>query len=290
MNRPISLKTFISIILFIATTFFFISSNKLDAPEGMVLIHGGKFLMGSENGLQDEAPIHSEKVKDFYLDKNLVSIKQFEEFVKATGYITDAEKFGNGAVYNFTSKEWELADSADWEFPLGKSFNHSPSDHPVTQVSWQDAMEYCKWAGKRLPTEAEWEFAARQGMNSADRYSWGNELFTQGKFHANVWEGSFPINNTVSDGFYFTSPVGYFGETRNGLSDMGGNVWQWCSDSYHLYKNKTIPDELTKVLRGGSFLCDSNVCHGYRVSARMYSTQETSTFHVGFRCAKDVLK
>ena len=290
MNRPISLKTFISITLFIATTFFFISSNNLDVPEGMVLIHGGKFLMGSENGLQDEAPIHSEKVKDFYLDKNLVSIKQFEEFVKATGYITDAEKFGNGAVYNFTSKDWELADSADWEFPLGKSFNHSPSDHPVTQVSWQDAMEYCKWAGKRLPTEAEWEFAARQGMNSADRYSWGNELFTQGKFHANVWEGSFPNNNTVSDGFYFTSPVGYFGETRNGLSDMGGNVWQWCSDSYHLYKNKTIPDELTKVLRGGSFLCDSNVCHGYRVSARMYSTQETSTFHVGFRCAKDVLK
>lgn len=290
MNLPISLKTFISITLFIATTFFFISSNNLDVPEGMVLIHGGKFLMGSENGLQDEAPIHSEKVKDFYLDKNLVSIKQFEEFVKATGYITDAEKFGNGAVYNFTSKDWELADSADWEFPLGKSFNHSPSDHPVTQVSWQDAMEYCKWAGKRLPTEAEWEFAARQGMNSADRYSWGNELFTQGKFHANVWEGSFPNNNTVSDGFYFTSPVGYFGETRNGLSDMGGNVWQWCSDSYHLYKNKTIPDELTKVLRGGSFLCDSNVCHGYRVSARMYSTQETSTFHVGFRCAKDVLK
>ncbi len=290
MNLPISLKTFISITLFISTTFFFISSSKLDVPEGMVLIYGGKFLMGSGNGLEDEAPIHSVKVIDFYLDKNLVSIKQFEEFVKATGYITDAEKFGNGAVYNFTSKEWELADSADWEFPLGKSFNHSPSDHPVTQVSWQDAMEYCKWAGKRLPTEAEWEFAARQGMNSADRYSWGNELFTQGKFHANVWEGSFPINNTVSDGFYFTSPVGYFGETRNGLSDMGGNVWQWCSDSYHLYKNKTIPDELTKVLRGGSFLCDSNVCHGYRVSARMYSTQETSTFHVGFRCAKDVLK
>ncbi len=283
-------KVFIFLIFFSSLSFILFSLNISTCPLEMVIIHGGKYLMGSEKGLRNESPIRTKKIGDFYLDEHLVTVKQFEQFIMATGYITDAEKFGNGAVFNFTKKEWELLDSANWKFPYGKSFNHAPLDHPVTQVSWQDAMEYCKWAGKRLPTEAEWEYATQPNGNSVNQYSWGNSLFSEGKFHANVWEGIFPDTNTVADGFYFTSPVGFFGKTKNGLSDMGGNVWQWCSDSYHLYNTDKIPDQLTKVLRGGSFLCDSNVCHGYRVTARMYSTQETATFHIGFRCAKDILK
>ncbi len=264
--------------------------QNIEPPEGMVFIHGGKFLMGTTDGLDNEKPIHEEKVKDFFLDENLVTVKQFSDFVSATGYKTDAENFGDGAVYNFETQEWELVDSVNWQFPLGKKFNRAPDNHPVTQVSWQDAIAYCKWANKRLPTEAEWEFAARQGMNSTDRYSWGNKLFVDSKFKANVWEGSFPEKNTVADGFFFTSPVGYFGDTKNGLTDMGGNVWEWCADSYKLYDEKIAANDSTKVLRGGSFLCDSMVCHGYRVTGRMYTTLETSTFHVGFRCAKDIVK
>ncbi len=259
-----------------------------EVPEEMMFIKGGKFLMGNNYGLENEQPIHKVSLPDFYMDEHLVTVKQFAQFVNSTGYKTDAEKFGDAAIFNFTINKWELIDSADWQFPLGRFFNHAPDDHPVTQVSWQDAKEYCKWANKRLPTEAEWEYAARQGNNTANKYSWGNALTVNEKFKANVWQGSFPKNNTVADGFYFTSPVGYFGKTKNGLSDMGGNVWQWCNDSFSIYSADSIADEFTKVLRGGSFLCDSTICHGYRVSARMYSTQETATFHVGFRCAKDV--
>ena len=270
--------------------FLFSSSKKNEAPPGMVFIHGHKFVMGSNHGLDNEAPLHTMKVHDFFIDKNLVTVQQFADFVKATGYKTDAEKFGDGAIFNFETMEWMLLDSADWQHPLGQRFSHAPADHPVTQVSWQDAQAYCAWAHKRLPTEAEWEFAARQGINSTDKYSWGNKLFSNEKFHANVWQGSFPENNTVADGFFFTSPVGYFGAAPNGLSDMGGNVWEICADNYKLYEEKTAQSDSIKVLRGGSFLCDSMVCHGYRVSARMYTTLETATFHVGFRCAMDAKK
>jgi sulfatase modifying factor 1 len=160
----------------------------------------------------------------------------------------------------------------------------------VTQVSWHDAVAYCAWAGKRLPTEVEWEHAARNGRNGGPQYAWGDALVVAGRYMANTWQGHFPDRNTVDDGYLYTSPVGTFGKTPSGLTDMGGNVWQWCDDWFRPYAARDTPFEPTaeseKVLRGGSFLCDPKVCHGFRVSARGHSTAETGLLHVGFRCAK----
>jgi sulfatase modifying factor 1 len=261
------------------------------AIEGMVYFEGGTIQIGLENGPESEAPPFTATVKPFYIDIHPVTVAQFRAFVEATDYKTQSEVFGDSAVFDFKTGQWGLLPGACWHHPFGPDHPVAPDDHPVTQVSWNDAVAYCKWAKKRLPTEVEWEYAARGGKNGGPRYAWGDELVVDGQYKANTWQGHFPTVNTLEDGFKTTSPVGYFGKTPQGLTDMGGNVWQWCSEWYQIYPDRdkpvTISAESRKVHRGGSFLCDPNVCHGYRVTARMSSTVETGLCHVGFRCVRD---
>ncbi|UBM60685.1 formylglycine-generating enzyme family protein [Marinilongibacter aquaticus] len=268
--------------------------NTETAPEGMVAIDGGNVRIGSNEGFDHERPLFWARLKPFFMDKSPVTVGEFRKFVEDTGYKTDADKFGNaGIIHETTNKTWILKDGANWEYPMGHDFPKAKDDHPVTQVSWRDAEAYAKWAGKRLPHEIEWEHAARNGHNSRNIYPWGDNLEPDGKFRANVWNGIFPEHNEVSDGFPETSPVGYYGQTPIGLTDMSGNVWEWCSNHHFDYRTLAIPNFPKKVdqemsERGGSFLCEPTWCHGYRVSGRSSSTSETSLFHVGFRCVKDI--
>lgn len=263
-----------------------------EVPEGMVFIPGGITDIGSAQGLPREQPVWSSSIKGFFMDETPVTVGQYRKFVKATGYKTQAEKFGDAAVFDLQQQTWYLQKGAYWEYPRGKEAGKSPDDHPVTQVSYNDAEAYANWAGKRLPTEAEWEHAARNGTNSRSQYSWGDDIQINGKYKSNFWQGVFPAYNTVEDGYQFTSPVGAFNVTALGLKDISGNVWEWCSDWYRSYDpnepDRVITAEPEKVMRGGSFMCDPNYCHGYRVSGRSGSTPETGLFHVGFRCVKDI--
>ncbi len=253
-----------NLILF--STLIFLVSCKDKTPvekDGMVLIYG--------NG----------KIKDFWMDKYPVTVAQFAEFANATHYKTEAEGFGDAGYFDFNTGEWSLKKGAWWKYPLGEDTTAAPLDHPVTQVSWNDAMAYCKWAGKRLPNSEEFIFAERNGDDDfAEIYSWGNNFYENGKYKANFWQGNFPFQNTVEDGFLTTSPVGFFGTNKLGLGDIGGNVWQWCSD-----ESKEKPGEMNQ--RGGSYLCDPKVCHGFKVGGISSSTSETALMHVGFRCVKD---
>ncbi len=255
----------------------------------MIYFEGGTFLMGSETGLQQEMPVHEVTVQPFSIDKNLVTIAQFGKFVAATNYKTEAEKFGDSGVFNLDGQNWELLPGAFWKKPFGPSGPDAEQDHPVTHVSWNDAVAYSKWAGKRLTTEAEWEYAARSGKNSENKFSWGNEVTINGKYFANTWQGTLQAPET-GDGFLYTSPVGIFGENEAGLNDMGGNVWQWCSDTYRAYPGSTFPvpeDPNVKVIRGGSFFFDQYGENSFSVSGRSMNSVETSLFNTGFRCAKD---
>ena len=226
-----------------------------------------------------------------FMDTNPVTAADFRKFVNATGYITDAEKFGNSAIYNFEENKWELIDGANWHFPLGPDNEISTENHPVTHVSWFDANAYAEWSGKRLPTEFEWEHAARKGIPKEWRYTWGTELKDSLGYRANVWQGEFPGQNKGLDGFLLTSPVGHFGKNNMGLSDIGGNIWEWCKDVYGPYPDSPAHIEVkeeNKVLRGGSFMCDSTFCHGYQVTHRNQTSAESSFFHTGFRCVKTI--
>jgi sulfatase modifying factor 1 len=264
----------------------------LDIPEGMVYVPGGKTRIGAEDGLPEERPVFEAKVQPFLLDRHPVTVAQFRMFVESTGHVTDAERLGDAGVLDASTGEWRLVAGATWQRPLGPKGRPAPDDHPVTQISWNDAAAYAAWAGKRLPTEVEWEHAARGARNAPGPYAWGESLVEQRRHLANTWQGNFPVRNTVDDGYLYTSPVGAFGETPLGLNDMGGNVWEWTADWFRSYveRGRTFrPDEHSeKVQRGGSFLCHPSYCHGYRVSARSHSTPETALFHVGFRCAKDL--
>ncbi len=261
-------------------------------PPGMVYIPGGKTKIGATDGLPQEQPVFTADVKPFFLDVHPVTVAQFREFVDATGYRTQAEEFGDSAVFDFDTGEWSLVNGADWRHPFGPDKPAAADDHPVTQVSWNDAMAYCNWAGKRLPTEVEWEHAARNARNGGPQYPWGNELVIDGKYMANAWQGSFPDLNTAADGYMATSPVGAYGASPLGLTDLGGNVWEWTADWFRPYANRDQPfmpgKNSKKATRGGSFLCDPVVCHGYRVSGRSDSTPETGMCHTGFRCARDI--
>jgi formylglycine-generating enzyme len=260
-------------------------------PPGMVYFAGGRTRIGSDDGEAAERPPFDVDVAPFLLDVHPVTVAEFRRFVEATGYVTQSERFGSSGVFDVKTGTWGLVDGASWHRPLGRSAPPAGDDHPVTQVSWNDAGAYCRWAGKRLPTEVEWEHAARGGKNGGPRYAWGDALVVDGKYMANTWQGEFPHRNTVADGFVYTSPVGVFGKTAAGLTDMGGNVWQWCDDWFRPYAARGTPfspdEKSEKVMRGGSFLCDPKVCHGFRVSARGHSTPETGLVHVGFRCARD---
>lgn len=274
------------------------SVNASELPVDMVLIPGGAAQIGSDKGLSDEHPVFAVTLPDFLMDRTPVTVAAFADFVADTGYVTTAEQLGDAAVMQFGTGRWFLQSGANWRYPLGADGPAAPVDHPVTQVSWDDAYAYCHAQGKRLPSEVEWEFAARSGHQGEVTYAFGDQLIKEGDFlgrvwQANVWNGSFPMINTVEDGFATTSPVGHFGLSPAGLSDMAGNVWEWTADWYGSYEGRSGADDApvsgsSKVQRGGSFLCDKHVCHGYRVSARSHSTPDSSLMHVGFRCARDV--
>lgn len=307
-------------------------------PEGMVWIPGGEFTMGSDNqdSKKDEKPPHRVRVDAFWMDATPVTNRQFKAFVDATGYVTTAEKaptleeimaqvppgtkpppkellVAASLVFKPTSGPvplnsnrawWEWKEGANWKHPLGpQSSIEGKEDHPVVQVSWFDAVEYAKWAGKRLPTEAEWEFAAKGGKQDV-LYVWGNENFSEENPQTNIWQGAFPYKSTKPNGYFGTTSVKSFNPNPYGLYDMSGNVWQWCLDLYHIsYYQEEAKKEISinpkgsetsfdpdepyakkHVHRGGSFLCHDSYCKGYRISARMKTCPDTSLNHLGFRC------
>ena len=269
-----------SILLFIPVLFVAIltigcnQSKPAQSPAGMVLVPGGM----NKNG---------EKMKPFFMDVSPVTVAQFDAFVKATGYVTEAQKFGNSGVFDTATHSWSLVNGADYRHPLGTAKPAALPTQPATQISWHDAEAYCNWAHKRLPTQKEWVYAAMNANGDYNKkYPWGDSLIENGKYKANVWEGHFPAFNTVADGFAYTSPVGYFGKTPLGLTDMGGNVWEWIQD----WKNiaDTTGQTAEKLQMGGSCLCDWHVCHGYKIGNTSSSTPETGLCHVGFRCVKDI--
>jgi len=265
------------------------SSTAAAISNEMVFFNGGTFKMGSEEGLPNEQPVHEVKIAPFHIDKTPVTVNQFRIFIAATGYKTEAEKFGDSGVFNLDRQTWELLPGAYWKKPFGPSGPDAEGDHPVTHVSWNDAVAYASWAQKRLPTEAEWEYAARSGKNSSNRFSWGASVTINGEYHANTWQGAINAPE-VLDGYLFTSPVGAYKPNEAGLTDMGGNVWQWCADNYKLYPGNSEPyreDTNIKVIRSGSFFFDQNEEYSFSVSGRSMNSHETSLFNTGFRCAKD---
>lgn len=259
----------------------------------MLMINGGKFRMGTDSGMPYEAPVHDVEIASFYIDKHEVTVEAFEKFVNATGYRTEAERIGWSGVFYMEEHEWKKVDGADWRHPDGPNSTAKP-DEPVTQVSWNDAEAFAKWAGKRLPTEAEFEFAARGGL-VGKTYAWGDELRPNGKVVANWWQGVFPDNDSGEDGFRGRAPVMSFPANGYSLYDMTGNVWEWCYDRFdeEYYQrspaaNPTGPETGNeRVIRGGSFLCSENYCSNYRVAGRSFATPDSGLNNLGFRCARD---
>ena len=299
----------------------------------MVWIPGGTFNMGSEDYYPEEAPVHKVSVDDFWMDKYQVTNTQFSEFVSATGYQTVAERKPNPEDYPGAPPEnlvagslvfqktngpvdlrqinlwWNWTPGADWQHPEGPhSHIHKRDRHPVVHIAYEDAMAYAEWAGKVLPTEAEWEFAARGGLDGAI-FVWGDEHFPNGVPAANSWQGEFPWQNLEMDGFEGTSPVGSFPANGYGLLDMAGNVWEWTEDWWtqehtqdvdkpccipHNPRGGQIGESFDpaqpqfriprKVVKGGSHLCAPNYCLRYRPSARRPQMIDTGTTHIGFRC------
>lgn len=265
------------------------------SAKGLVRIPGGTFLMGSEDGYpaDREGPVREARVDSFYLDPHAVTNTRFAAFAKATGYRSDAERFGwsfvfhsfltpaaaraSGSVVSSTPW-WVRVEGASWRAPEGPGSSIAArQDHPVVHVSWNDARAYCAWADRRLPTEVEWERAARGGIEGK-RYPWGDELTPRGRHRCNIWQGTFPDVNTGEDGHLGTAPVSAFPPNAYGLYNMSGNVWEWCADAFS-------PD--TRVIRGGSYLCHESYCNRYRVAARSGNTPDSTTGNMGFRCALD---
>ncbi len=301
----------IKITLFCALTIFALggcavadldsAAQRENAPEQtrdksvakMILIRGGEFQMGSRNGMPHEAPRHTVAVKPFYIDETEVTVADFARFVEATNYVTEAEKFGESAVFDLRRGEWTMQPAANWRQPEGAR-STAASNEPVCQISWNDAEAFAKWAGKRLPTEAEWEFAARGGLENKE-YAWGDDLRPRGKPRANWWQGEFPIKNTIEDGFSTRAPIKSFAPNNFGLYDVSGNVWEWCEDWFDADYYKTSPRDnpinvktgTERVLRGGSWLCSENFCSNYRVAGRSSSTPDTGSNNTGFRLARD---
>ncbi|HEY8561948.1 MAG TPA: formylglycine-generating enzyme family protein [Pyrinomonadaceae bacterium] len=265
-----------------------------NVPEGMIFIKGGVFEMGDPEGMPFEMPAHAVELDSFLIDEHEVTVSEFAKFVEATGYRTEAEKFGWSAVFDFAAGEWRRVDGANWRHPEGAD-STAKENEPVTQVSWRDAAAFAQWAGKRLPTEAEFEFAARGGL-AGKKYAWGDELKPDGKFLANWWQGSFPAKNTRDDGFLAAAPIKSFAPNGFGLYDMTGNVWEWTSDwfdeAYYAASPKKNPkgaaDGTEKSIRGGSFLCAENFCSNYRVAGRSRATPDSGMNNLGFRCARDL--
>jgi formylglycine-generating enzyme len=309
--------------------------------DGMILIPGATFLMGSDRHYPEEAPAHKVTVGGFWMDAGPVTNREFGRFVRKTGYVTVAERAPDPADYPGARQEllvpfssvfippqhrvsltdpyqwWRPVHGANWRHPTGpgSSVRRLP-DHPVVHVTWADVLAYARWAGKQIPTEAEWELAARGGLDGAE-FAWGDELNPDGRWMANTWQGDFPVRNTREDGYERTSPVGAFPANGYGLYDMIGNVWEWTSDWYAADHAADVPaccgparaadaartadaravdareqsidrrDPARiprKVMKGGSHLCAPNYCRRYRPAARMAQPIDTSTSHLGFRC------
>ncbi len=262
----------------------------------MVRIEGGEFLMGADNGFPFEGPIHPVTLDSFWLDETEVTSAAFARFVEATGYVTTAETIGNSGVFRPEKHGWDLVDGAQWRHPEGPGSSiDDRQNHPVVHMSWQDADSYCEWAGKRLPTEAEFEYAARGGKEGAE-YAWGDEFNPKGEFRANTWQGIFPQQDQQKDGFGGVAAVKSFPPNNDyGLYDITGNVWEWVHDWFSpdyyagspTHNPKGPAEGTEKVQRGGSWLCSSNYCQGYRVAARMKTEPDSGLNNLGFRCAAD---
>ena len=321
-------------------TRFRVARGPVAGPAGMRWIPPGEFTMGTDSGLgwPDERPAHAVRLDGFWIDEHEVTNAQFRRFVEATGYVTTAERppdvraimaqvppgtpppppenlVPGSLVFQPTegpvplddfSRWWKWTPGASWRHPEGPGSGiEGRDDHPAVQVSWEDADAYARWAGKRLPTEAEWEFAARGGLEGQP-YTWGDaQPGAGGRWRANIWQGEFPSRNDRADGFDRTAPAGSFPPNGYGLYDMAGNVWEWCSDWYRrdLYGSRAggppivnppgparpgdegSPSTPMRVQRGGSFLCNDRYCSRYRPSARHGCSPDTGMSHVGFRCA-----
>jgi sulfatase modifying factor 1 len=297
---------------------------------GMAWIPGGTFMMGSDDHYTEEAPAHRVSVDGFWMDTLTVTNRDFERFVAETGHVTLAERPANPDDYPGAKPEmlvpsstmfkkppgpvdlrnhynwWVYVPGANWRHPRGPASTIKKlMDHPVVHIAYQDAEAYAKWAGKELPTEAEWEFAARGGLDGAE-YVWGDELTPEGRHMANIWQGEFPYRNSLDDGFEYTAPVGSFPANGYGLHDMIGNVWEWTADWYQAHgelahacctvtnprggaQQRSIdPRDAAaiprRVMKGGSHLCAPNYCRRYRPAARMPQAVDTATSHLGFRC------
>lgn len=307
--------------------------ERLAPPPGMVAIPGATFRMGSDHHYPEEAPAHLVTVDGFWMDPYPVTNREFRAFVRATGYVTVAQKtpraedypgalphmlFAGSLVFNRPSGPvdmrnignwWTFEKGADWRHPTGPRSNiNSLDSHPVVHVAYDDAMAYARWAGKDLPTEAEWELACRGGLEGAE-FAWGDELVPGGRHMANTWQGTFPHENLLDDGFARTSPVTAFPPNGYGLYDMIGNVWEWTKDWYSARHaagaakaccvpvnprggpesgsyDPNMPDIVIprKVLKGGSHLCAPSYCRRYRPAARYPQAVESSTSHIGLRC------
>ncbi|UWZ82823.1 formylglycine-generating enzyme family protein [Occallatibacter riparius] len=257
----------------------------------LILIPAGTVQIGDNNGPSAERPAFEFRSRAFLMDRTPVTVSQFADFVKVTRYKTDAERYGFGGHLEKSSGAWVAVPGASWRYPLGPKRSPALDDHPVTQVSWFDANEFCRAYGLRLPTESEWERAARMGQTPDGHvFKAGDPIELSHRYLLNAWEGTFPLANTGADGYQTTSPVGAFGVTPSGLTDMAGNVWEWTSSRYLPYgapqqESTRIPAEM--VSRGGSFLCSPEFCQGYRASARNHTTPDTSLENIGFRCAAD---
>lgn len=321
------------------------------APVGMVWIPGGEFVMGTDatDVRPNETPAHKVRVVGFWMDATPVTNGQFREFVEATGYVTTAERVVDweelktqlppgtpeppdemlraGSLV-FTPRDgpvdlgnmanwWRWVKGASWRQPEGPCSDiEGKDDYPVVQVSWEDAVAYAEWAGKRLPTEAEWEYASRGGAGPDWRFYWGNEFMPGGRFMANTFTGKFPYENTAEDGYEGVAPVRAFPPNGYGLYDMAGNVWNWTADRYRVdihalmaadlkrsredcHVNpagppssvepaRAVPTVEERVIKGGSYLCHVDYCESYRPTARRGAPVDTGSSHVGFRCVKDV--
>jgi formylglycine-generating enzyme required for sulfatase activity len=307
-----------------------LAADMANAPAGMVWIPGGEFWQGSDNpAMRDAQPRHRVQVDGFWMDRTAVTNEQFARFVDATNYVTIAERtplakdfpgappeklVAGSVVFSPPSgpvplenhlQWWSYVKGASWRHPEGPQSNlDGRANHPVLQVAWDDATAYCQWAGKRLPTEAEFEWAARGGLDNK-KFAWGDELTPSGKWMANIWQGRFPYENSMEDGFRAVAPVGSFPANGHGLHDMAGNVWEWCADWYRFdyyaklaagkqpVKNPQGPADSAdpsepgvakRVMRGGSYLCTDQYCTAYEVGARGKGAADTGTNHLGFRC------
>jgi formylglycine-generating enzyme len=278
----------------------------------MVHIEGGEFLMGTDDPVgfpsDGEGPVRRVSLKPFRIDAYTVSNARFGAFVAETGYVTDGEIYGYSFVFGGLLPDgfpdtrgvaqtpwWRQVFGADWRHPEGpQSSLEERINHPVVHVSWNDATAYCTWAGNRLPTEAEWECAARGGLKQK-RYPWGDELTPDGEHRCNIWQGSFPSHNALEDGFFGTAPVDAFKPNGFGLYDVSGNVWEWCADWFHPSFHVNGPRENPsgppfgqgRVIRAGSYLCHHSYCNRYRVAARSSNTPDSLTGNMSFRCASD---